>query len=65
MCTGLGQCVIPTISVLNRAGDASYQTSSSTCPVNSRNFSLLGSSYWGYTTPDVLRIHGMCSYGDW
>lgn len=26
---------------------------------------MLGASYWAYVTNDVLRVHGMCSYGDW
>lgn len=35
------------------------------CPAGSRNYSMLGASYWAYVTNDVLRVHGMCSYGDW
>ena len=26
---------------------------------------MLGASNWAYVTNDVLRVHGLCSYGDW
>ncbi|NBV34022.1 MAG: hypothetical protein EBR81_09610, partial [Proteobacteria bacterium] len=66
MCTGLGECVTPTISVENTMDDEfAFQVFSKQCPATSRNFSLLGASHWGYLTADILRVHGMCSYGDW
>jgi len=63
-CTGLGKCVTPTISVLNRAleDDMSFKTFSRVCPAV--NYSMLGGSHWGYVSADILRVHGMCSYGD-
>ena len=66
MCTGLGECVTPTLTVQNTVDDdMAFQLFSQQCPAGSRNFSLLGASHWGYLTADVLRVHGMCSYGDW
>ena len=66
MCTGLGECVVPTLVVVNTVDeDYAFQVFSEQCPATSRSFSLLGASHWGYLTTDVLRVHGMCSYGDW
>lgn len=69
MCTGLGDCVPPILTVQNKVpnDDFAFQLNAKTdsCPENSRNFSMLGASYWAYVTNDVLRVHGMCSYGDW
>ena len=69
MCTGLGACVTPLLTVQNKVpdDDFAFQVSAknATCPAESRGFSMLGSSYWAYVTNDILRIHGMCSYGDW
>lgn len=69
MCTGLGACVKPVITVQNKqpTKDFAFQVSArgGTCPAGARNFSLLGGSYWGYVDNDVLRLHGLCSYGDW
>ena len=69
MCTGLGACVTPVITVQNKVStkDYAFQVSArgNTCPALSRNFSMLAGSYWAYVDNDVLRLHGMCSYGDW
>ena len=69
MCTGLGQCVTPVLTVQNKISntDLAFQVNArnQTCPAQSRNFSLLGGSYWAYVDNDILRLHGMCSYGDW
>ena len=69
MCSGTGKCVIPTIAVQNELlnDNVSFQLSvNGTCPpVVSREFSMLGASYWGYVSQDLLRVHGMCSYQDW
>jgi hypothetical protein len=68
MCTGLGECVTPVISVQNKRSDSDFAfqvNANGRCPAGARNFSLLGASYWGYVDNDILRLHGMCSYGDW
>lgn len=69
MCTGLGACVKPVLTLQNKVSqdDFAFQVNAKnqTCPKDSRPFSLLGASYWAYVTNDVLRVHGMCSYGDW
>ena len=69
MCTGLGKCVTPVLTVQNKVtnDDFAFQVNAknNACPDTSRNFSMLGASYWAYVTNDVLRGHGLCSYGDW
>ena len=69
MCTGLGECVRPVVSVQNKLSnkDFAFQVNArkGACPAGSRNFSLLAGSYWAYVDNDVLRLHGLCSYGDW
>lgn len=69
MCTGLGECRTPVLTVQNKAPDADFAFQVSArggqCPAGASNFSMLGASYWAYVTSDVLRLHGMCSYGDW
>ena len=67
-CNGLGQCVVPVLSVQNKVDDDGFAfqvQANGACPASGANFSLLGASYWGYLTTDILRLHGMCSYGDW
>ena len=67
MCTGLGACVVPLLTVQNAVStdDMAFQVNSERCPQGSTNYSMLGASYWAYVTNDILRVHGMCSYGDW
>ena len=67
MCTGLGECVTPLLTVLNSVStdDMAFQVNAERCPASSTNYSMLGASYWAYVTNDVLRLHGQCSYGDW
>jgi len=69
MCTGLGECVTPLLTVQNKVSSTDFafnvNANNGVCPAGSRNFSLLGGSYWAYVDNDVLRLHGMCSYGDW
>lgn len=67
MCNGLGACVVPTVAVINEVADDdfAFQAFGQTCPAGSSPYSLLGASFWGYVTSDVLRAHGQCSYGDW
>lgn len=69
MCDGLGKCVRPILTVQNKISgrDFAFQVNAQNgqCPADSRNFSLLGGSYWAYVDNDVLRLHGLCSYGDW
>lgn len=69
MCTGLGECVKPVVSVQNKLSDKNFAFQVSArkgvCPAGSRNFSMLAGSYWAYVDNDVLRLHGLCSYGDW
>lgn len=69
MCSGIGTCLPLRISVQNMADLQNYTfqtyTKSQTCGAKSQSFSLLGGSYWGYVTNDVLRAHGLCSYADW
>ena len=69
MCTGLGECVTPVLTVQNKVQDTDFafqvNANNGQCPAGSSNHSMLGASYWAYVTSDVLRLHGMCSYGDW
>ena len=69
MCSGVGTCMQPTLSVQNRLPDESislgFATRGTDCGANARNFSLLQASYWGNTGQDLLRVHGMCSFEDW
>ena len=63
MCSALGSCVRPRITVVNELGvAASFRGHTSSCP--GEEFSMLGGSYWGYV-PDFLEAHGMCSYRHW
>lgn len=63
MCTGLGTCVLPRVTVVNEmGGSASFRAHTSSCP--GEEFSMQGGSYWGYI-PDILEAHGMCSYRHW
>lgn len=63
MCTGLGTCTTPVVSVDNQLGEnASFRAHTSECAGES--FSMRGASYWGYV-PDLLEAHGMCSYRHW
>jgi len=67
MCTGVGTCELPTVVVSNDLPTpASFRLATQgACPNGSRPFSLLGGSHWAYTSDDLLRAHGMCSYEDW
>ena len=67
MCTGLGACVVPLLTVQNKVStdDMAFQVNSERCPAGATDYSMLGASYWAYVTNDILRVHGMCSYGDW
>ena len=71
MCTGVGTCTTPMLTVQNRLESADDSIAlgmaarGETCGEDSRKFSLLQSSYWGNTGQDVLRAHGMCSFEDW
>jgi hypothetical protein len=63
MCSGLGTCEVPTVSVENRLGeDISFRAHTTEC--SGESFSMRGASYWGYV-PDLLEAHGMCSYRHW
>ena len=63
MCTGLGQCVDPVISVENQLGnDTSFRAHTTECAGEA--YSMIGASHWGYV-PDFLEAHGMCSYRHW
>ena len=68
MCDGVGSCVTPTIVVLNQidTGNMTFQLyANTTCGNAGQEYSMLGASYWSYVGEDLLRMHGMCSYGDW
>jgi len=71
MCSGVGTCETPTLSVFNRlrlANDSitlGLATRADSCGGGSRSFSLLQASYWGNAGQDLLRAHGMCSFEDW
>jgi hypothetical protein len=63
MCTGMGTCVKPRITVMNELGeDTSVRTHTTSCPGEA--FSMIGGSHWGYV-PDILEAHWMCSYRHW
>lgn len=63
MCSGMGTCEVPRISVDNQMGeDISVRAHTAECAGEA--FSMRGASYWGYL-PDFLEAHGMCSYRQW
>jgi hypothetical protein len=63
MCSGLGTCVTPKVTVENDLGvNASFRAHATECAGES--FSMRGGSPWGFV-PDVLDAHGMCSYKHW
>jgi hypothetical protein len=74
MCSGVGRCVQPTLAVQNRLTDQGADATNSVafgmaasgpCGAGTRNYSMVGASYWGNTGRDLLRVHGMCSFEDW
>jgi hypothetical protein len=68
MCSGVGTCEAPTLVVANDLPleAASFQLATrGACPAGSRPYTLEGGSYWAYTSSDLLRAHGMCSFEDW
>lgn len=70
MCSGVGTCVEAVIAVQNRLilSDEKVSFSLATngdCQGETREYSLLGASFWGNTGQDLLRVHGMCSFEDW
>lgn len=63
MCSGVGTCETPRITVENDEGvDASFRAHTTQCA--GERFSMRGGSSWGYV-PDLLQSHGMCSYRHW
>lgn len=63
MCTGMGVCEVPKVSVENlQDSDVSFRAHTSSCP--GQSFTMRGGSPWGYV-PDLLETHGMCSYRHW
>lgn len=68
MCSGVGTCEVPTLVLSNglTLNNVSFQLATQgSCPPGSRAFTLEGGSYWAYTSSDLLRAHGMCSFEDW
>lgn len=74
MCSGVGRCVQPTLAVQNQLTDQGADAENSVafgmaaagqCGAGTRNYSMVGASYWGNTGRDLLRVHGMCSFEDW
>ena len=68
MCDGVGSCVHPTIVVANMVStnDMTFQLyANQTCGNSGTEYSMSGGSYYSYVGQDLLRMHGMCSYGDW
>ena len=68
MCTGDGQCVTPVLSFQNNLlqDDVAFRVyAKDRCADTMEEFSTVGGSYWGHTSVDVLRMHGLCSYEDW
>ena len=74
MCSGVGKCVQPTLVVHNRLegnennislGMAVGGGGEGDCGDGAREYTMVAGSYWGNTGPDLLRVHGMCSFEDW
>lgn len=64
MCSGVGKCVDPKISVWNSDADASeFKMQSPDCGKDT-SYSMVGGSFWAHV-PDLLESHGMCSYRHW
>ena len=63
MCTGMGVCEVPKLSVENlQDSDVSFRAHTTSC--SGQSFTMRGGSPWGYV-PDLLEAHGMCSYRHW
>jgi hypothetical protein len=63
MCSGVGTCVTPRVTVENQLGvNASFRAHATDCAGEA--FSMRGGSPWGFV-PDLLDAHGMCSYRHW
>ena len=69
LCSALGVCKPPVISVLNALAGANVSlqlyANGSTCAAGDRAFDMLGASYWGNVGENFIHAHGLCSYQDW
>lgn len=68
MCTGNGVCTPPTLVLYNdvTTDSMTFQVyANNTCGPSGDDYSMVGGSYWSYVGQDLLRMHGMCSFGDW